>query len=102
VRFTPAGHDLTLIGAGRERASTWINLCCNDSGRFEEFYAEAEKLMREVGARPHLGKYCQSLTSHDLLEAHGDHFIRFTNLADRHDPAGKFLNVFTRRVLRGT
>lgn len=102
IRFTPAGHDLTLIGAGRERASTWINLCCNDSGRFEEYYAEAEKLMREVGARPHLGKYCQSLTSHDLLEAHGDHFIRFTQLADKHDPAGKFLNVFTRRVLRST
>ncbi|MCP4199874.1 MAG: oxidoreductase, partial [Proteobacteria bacterium] len=31
VRFTPAGHDRTLIGAGRERRSTWIDLVCNDS-----------------------------------------------------------------------
>src|SRR3712207_4185589 len=34
VRFTPAGHDRTLLGAGRGRASAWINLCCNDNGRF--------------------------------------------------------------------
>jgi hypothetical protein len=31
VRFTPAGHDPTLIGAGRERRSTWIDIVCNDS-----------------------------------------------------------------------
>jgi hypothetical protein len=101
IRFTPAGHDLTLVGAGRERASTWINLCCNDSGRFEEYYAEAEKLMRQHGARPHLGKYCRSMTNTDLLNVHGEHFTRFTQLAEAHDPAGKFFNVFTRRILRG-
>jgi hypothetical protein len=102
IRFTPAGHDLTLIGAGRERASTWINLCCNDSGRFEEYYAEAEKLMRQVGARPHLGKYSLSFNKNDLLNVHGEHFTSFTLLADKHDPAGKFRNVFTRRILRST
>lgn len=101
VRFTPAAHDLTLIGAGRERASTWINLCCNDSGRFEEFYAEAEKLMREVGARPHLGKYCQSFDKHDLMHAHGEYFERFARLREEHDPEGKFLNVFTHRLFHG-
>lgn len=100
IRFTPRGHDMTLIGAGRERASMWINLCCNDSGRFEEFYAAAEKLMREVGARPHLGKYSLSFDKNDLFNVHGEHFTRFTRLADQHDPAGKFLNVFTRRILR--
>jgi hypothetical protein len=31
VRFTLAGHDATLIGAGRERRSTWIDIVCNDS-----------------------------------------------------------------------
>ena len=35
VRFTPEGHDLTLIGAGRDRRSTWIDLVCNDSCGFE-------------------------------------------------------------------
>jgi L-gulono-1,4-lactone dehydrogenase len=101
VRFTPAGHDGTLLGAGRERASTWINLCCNDSGRFEEFYAEAEKLMRKVGARPHLGKYCQSFDKNDLLNAHGEHFERYAQLREKHDPDGKFLNIFTHRLFHG-
>jgi FAD/FMN-containing dehydrogenase len=101
VRFTPAGHDCTLLGAGRERASAWLNLCCNDYGRFEEYYAEAEKLMREVGARPHLGKYCQSFDKNDLLRAHGEHFEHFAQLREEHDPDGKFLNVFTHRVFHG-
>ncbi|HEX8338114.1 MAG TPA: D-arabinono-1,4-lactone oxidase, partial [Pyrinomonadaceae bacterium] len=101
VRFTPAGHDCTLLGAGRERASAWINLCCNDSGRFEEYYAEAEKLMREVGARPHLGKWCQSFDKNDLMRAHGEHFERFARLREEHDPEGKFLNAFTHRVFHG-
>src|SRR6266508_1579486 len=51
VRFTPAGHDRTLIGAGRERRSTWINLCLNDEDGFEEYYAAAEDLMKQVDAR---------------------------------------------------
>jgi FAD/FMN-containing dehydrogenase len=101
VRFTPAGHDRTLLGAGRGRASTWINLCCNDYGRFEEYYAEAEKLMREVGARPHLGKWCRSLDKGDLQNAHGEHFERFARLREEHDPEGKFLNAFTRRLFHG-
>jgi hypothetical protein len=41
VRFTPAGHDRTLIGAGRERHSTWIDSVCNDSDGFEAYYAAA-------------------------------------------------------------
>jgi FAD/FMN-containing dehydrogenase len=101
VRFTPAGHDCTLLGAGRGRASAWINLCCNDNGRFEEFYAEAEKLMREVGARPHLGKYCQSFDKNDLLRAHGEYFEQYARLREEHDPDGKFLNAFTHRLFHG-
>ena len=101
VRFTPAGHENTLLGAGRGRASAWLNLCCNDYGRFEEYYAEAEKLMREVGARPHLGKYCQSFDKNDLLRAHGEYFERFARLREEHDPEGKFLNVFTHRLFHG-
>src|SRR5215213_2113570 len=57
VRFTPAGHDLTLLGAGRDRRSTWIDLVPNDSHNFEEYYAAAEDVLKEIGARPHLGKY---------------------------------------------
>jgi FAD/FMN-containing dehydrogenase len=98
VRFTPAGHDRTLIGAGRERRSTWIDLVCNDSDGFENYYSAAEELIKSIGARPHLGKYCENLDSEDLKRLHGEHFDRFRQLVARHDPAGKFANDFTRRL----
>jgi len=66
VRFTPAGHERTLIGAGRDPRSVWLDLLCNDSHGFERYYAAAKNLMREIGARPHLGKFCQSIGSRDL------------------------------------
>ncbi len=98
VRFTPAGHDRTLIGAGRERRSTWIDLVCNDSVDFESYYAAAEELIKSIGARPHLGKYCEIIGSRDLEKLHGEHFDRFRQLVQRHDPDGKFANDFTRRL----
>ena len=98
IRFTPAGHDRTLIGAGRERRSTWINLVLNDSNGFERYYAAAEDLMREVDARPHMGKYCQSFTKDDMMRLHQQHFTKFLQIAKQHDPEGKFVGDFTRRV----
>lgn len=100
VRFTPAGHDRTLVGAGRERRSAWLDLLCNDSHGFERYYAAAENLMREVGARPHLGKFCQSIRREDLTRVHGEHFERFQRLVRQHDPEEKFANDFTRRLFR--
>lgn len=99
IRFTPAGHDRTLLGAGRERACTWINLVTNDEDGYERYYSAAEDLMRQVGARPHLGKYCRSVGHEELLEAHGKHFGRFLELVTEHDPDGKLANGFTRRTL---
>jgi FAD/FMN-containing dehydrogenase len=97
VRFTPE-HDRTLIGAGRERRSAWIDLVCNDSDGFERYYAAAEELVREMGARPHLGKYCEGFDEEDLARLHGDRFARFLDLVDEHDPGRKFANGFTRRL----
>ena len=97
VRFTPK-HDRTLIGAGRGRRSTWIDLVCNDSQGFERYYAEAEKLIKEIGARPHLGKYCESFRKEDMAKLHGDKFVRFLALVEQHDPQRKFANGFTRRL----
>jgi hypothetical protein len=99
VRFTPAGHDRTLIGAGRERRSTWIDLVCNDSAGFEKYYAAAEDLIKTNGARPHLGKYCESLDKSDLERMHQEYFTKFQQLMAEHDPEGKFSNAFTRRML---
>ena len=98
VRFTPEGHDLTLIGAGRDRRSTWIDLVCNDSRGFERYYAAAEALIRELGARPHLGKYCVSFGRADMERLHQDNFTKFANLIEQHDPEGKFANGLTRRL----
>jgi FAD/FMN-containing dehydrogenase len=98
VRFTPAEHDLTLIGAGRDRRSTWIDLVIDDSHGFENYYAAAEELMKEVGARPHLGKYCQSHSKADLERLHSNHFTKFLQIRKQHDPHGKFINAFTRRL----
>jgi FAD/FMN-containing dehydrogenase len=98
VRFTPE-HDRTLIGAGRGRRSTWIDLVCNDSHGFEKYYAEAEELMKEIGARPHLGKFCENVYKADMVRLHGDNFTRFLELVEEHDPDGKFANGFTRRLL---
>ena len=100
VRFTPAGHNLTLLGAGRDRRSTWIDLVPNDSHNFEEYYAAAEALMKEIGARPHLGKYSRSFRKADMEKLHGPNFVKFLELMQKHDPDNKFANELTRRLFR--
>ncbi|HJY28797.1 MAG TPA: D-arabinono-1,4-lactone oxidase [Pyrinomonadaceae bacterium] len=98
VRFTPAGHDRTLIGAGRDRRSTWIDLVLDDSRGFERYYAAAEAFIKQIGARPHLGKFCQHHTQADLQNVHGAYFTQFLQLVQQYDPTGKFKNSFTRRI----
>ena len=98
VRFTPAGHDRTLIGAGRDRRSTWIDLVLDDSRGFERYYAAAEAHIKQIGARPHLGKFCQDHTKADLQNVHGAYLTQFLQLVQQYDPNGKFKNSFTRRI----
>ena len=98
VRFTPDKHDRTLIGPGRDRRSTWIDLVCDDSRGFEKYYAAAQEVIKEIGARPHLGKFCESFSKTDMERLHGDNFTKFLNLVEEHDPDGKFANEFTRRL----
>jgi hypothetical protein len=98
LRFTPEGHDRTLIGAGRERRSAWIDIVCNDSEGFEAFYAAALPIIIDVGGRPHLGKYSNGFNMEYLQTLYGEHFEKFQRLMVRHDPAGKFSNAFTERL----
>ena len=98
VRFTPEKHSRTLIGAGRDRRSTWIDLVCNDSHGFEKYYAAAEKLIKEIGARPHIGKFCKSLTKENMMKLHQGNFTKFLNIVEKHDPERKFSNEFTRQI----
>lgn len=98
VRFTPAGHDRTLIGAGRGRRSTWIDLVCNDSDGYEAYYGAAVQLIKELEGRPHLGKYCKGFDMAYLQKLHTEYFQTFQRLIIRHDPAGKFSDAFTERL----
>lgn len=100
LRFTPAGHERTLIGAGRERKCTWIDVLVNDSHGFEKYYAAAEGSMKELSARPHPGKFCESFGKADMVRLHGKSFEKFLQLVDQHDPERKFANDFTRRLFR--
>jgi hypothetical protein len=97
VRFTPK-HDRTLIGAGGDRRCTWIDLVCNDSDGFERYYAAAEELIKEIGARPHLGKYCRSFGREDMAKLHQERFTKFLDVVEKHDPERKFTNDFTREL----
>jgi hypothetical protein len=71
---------------------------CNDSDGFEKYYAAAEALIKQNGARPHLGKFCKSIDRSDLERMHQEHFATFRQLVKAHDPEGKFANEFTRRL----
>jgi FAD/FMN-containing dehydrogenase len=102
VRFTPE-RDRTLIGAGQGRRCTWIDLVCNDSPGFERYYAAAEGLIEEIGARPHLGKFCEIFNKEYLARLHENNFTTFLDQVREHDPDGKFANDLTRRLFgRGT
>lgn len=98
VRFTPAGHDRTLIGPGRERRSAWIDLVCNDSAGFEIYYQAAEAEARQMDARPHLGKFCESFDRNNLAQLYQGNFTRFYQFKEKYDPEGKFVNPFTERL----
>lgn len=98
VRFTPERHERTLIGAGRGRRSAWIDLISNDSHGYELYYRAAMSLAKELGARPHLGKFCDGIAKEDLERLHGESFTMFLDVVADHDPQGKFSNDFTRRL----
>jgi L-gulonolactone oxidase len=102
VRFTPAGHEQSLLGPGRTRRSAWMDVLCNDSDGFTTYYAAVEELVRELGGRPHLGKYSHSLGADDLRRLYGDDFDRFRAIMAERDPEKKFSNDFTRRLFGPT
>jgi FAD/FMN-containing dehydrogenase len=63
-------------------------------------YAAAEDQMKEIGARPHLGKFCETIDAEYLARLHQDSFTTFLELVGRHDPGGNFSNDLTRRLFR--
>ncbi len=55
--------------------------------------------MREIDARPHLGKWCETYTHVEGARQYGSAFEEFTRLRNEHDPDGRFRNAFSDRVL---
>jgi hypothetical protein len=98
LRFTPAGHERTLLGAGQGRHSAWIDVLPMDSEGYKPFYEAAEALVMELGGRPHLGKYSEKVDKDYLAQLYGQNFERFQELMAEYDPEGKFANDFTRRL----
>ena len=98
VRFSPAGHDTTLLGAGVERDTAWLCLCCNQSGAVGRYFDAVEQWARRTDARFHLGKWCQSLDVNDIARMHGDRFRTFRRLQAEADPQGRFVNPFIERL----
>lgn len=100
LRFTPAAHDCSLLGAGTGRATAWLNLCVNQSGRVVDFFDAVESWVRTgQGARCHLGKWNETITHADLARMHGSRMHRFQEVRAEADPRGKFTNLFVERLL---
>ena len=102
IRFTPAGHERSFLGAGAELDTAWLCLCCNQSGAVGDYFADVEKWIRKSDARVHLGKWCEGLDADDVRRMHGDRFDRFRTVRRRLDPDGRFANPFVDRVLGPT
>ncbi len=98
VRFSPAGHDTTLLGAGVERDTAWLCLCCNQSGAVGRYFDAVEQWARTNDARVHLGKWCESFDVNDIARMHGDRLTRFRRIQAEADPHGRFVNPFIERL----
>jgi len=99
VRFTPEGHDRSLLGPGTGRGTAWLCLCLNQSGDVDAYFDAVEGWMRTNDARPHLGKWWESGEPAELARLHGERFTAFQRVRASADPDGTFTNAFTDRVL---
>lgn len=100
VRFSPGGHeDRSFVGAGVEGATTWLCLCCNQSGAVGEYFDAVEQWVKRTGARLHLGKWCESFDRDDIAAMHGQRFERFAAVRAEADPNNRFVNPFAERIL---
>ncbi len=98
VRFSPAGHDRSLLGPGADRDTAWLCLCCNQSGAVDEYFAAVERWIETADARVHLGKWCEGLEASHIEAMHGERFERFQTMRQKADPEGRFSNPFTERI----
>ncbi|WP_422774785.1 D-arabinono-1,4-lactone oxidase [Plantactinospora sp. WMMC1484] len=93
---TVAADDIYLSNA-HGRASTTIACLQNSSLPHEEYFADAERIFRQHGGRPHWGKK-HSLAARDLRPLYPE-WETFAGIRRRLDPDGVFLTPDLARLL---
>jgi FAD/FMN-containing dehydrogenase len=92
---TQAADDIP-ISAAHGRATVAISIHQAATLPHAEFFADAEKIFRRHGGRPHWGKM-HSLACRDLQDLYPE-WERFVAVRRRIDPLGRFLNEFLGRL----
>lgn len=86
-----------LLSPAYERESCSVAVHAYRGMTWQPYFRAVEKLMWELGGRPHWGKL-HSLTSETLGERYPA-WGRFQAVRARFDPDGRFRNAYTDRVL---
>jgi FAD/FMN-containing dehydrogenase len=98
VRFTP-DRSQAMLGPGAGRRTAYIELAPSMSRPTDEVFREFERIAIRHGGRPHLGKKVY-IDARDMEAIFGRETMeRFRAVRRAQDPAGKFLNDFTERLL---
>jgi L-gulonolactone oxidase len=95
IRFSRA-DDLWLSPAYR-RDSIWLGMYNIDPGHWDAQLAKFEAFARAHGGRPHWGK--EATFDRAYLRGQYERLDDFAALARRHDPEGKFRNLWLDEIL---
>lgn len=95
VRLAP-GDDIWLSTAG-DRTVMYLAFHVNQRTDHTEYFTAVERIMRDLGGRPHWGKL-HTMTADDLEPLY-PHWTEFGAIRDRLDPHRIFTNGYLRRVL---
>ena len=97
VRVAPADDVPLSTSFGRDSAYVAVHVFRGTP--FEAYFGAVEKLMGEVGGRPHWGKL-HTLGAEQLRERY-PRFEEFVAVRDRLDPERRFANAYLDQVLGG-
>lgn len=94
-----AADDIPLSTAhGRE--SAWIAAHVHKGGSYETYFQGIEQIMNDYDGRPHWGKL--HFQNHETLRPRYGEWDSYQAVRNELDPAGRFANPYTDRVLGPT
>ncbi len=91
-----AADDIPL-STGYGRDSAWIAVHVHKGGSYETYFQGVEKIMNDYEGRPHWGKL--HFQDHTTLASRYPEWDAFQAVRAELDPAGRFANAYTDRVL---